>query len=105
MLPPLQPTTISSPMPSRLRTLYSPMAAAHLTLPEPMTSVTRLACAAFPTSRLHLAVQTLRQGQHVAAIGVRLVMHIVHDGTDEMPAEAPDGSLFPTAAQIRHRRL
>ena len=38
--PPLQPTTRSTRMPDSASTCATPMAAAHLTLPEPMTSVT-----------------------------------------------------------------
>ena len=41
MDPALQPTTMSRPMPSRVRTFWMPIAAAHLTLPDPITSATR----------------------------------------------------------------
>src|SRR5699024_6035387 len=43
-LPPLQPTTMSMSMPSRCSTFHMPRAAAHCTLPEPMTRATRLRC-------------------------------------------------------------
>jgi len=38
--PALQPTNMSMPMPARFKTLMRPSDAAHLTLPDPITTAT-----------------------------------------------------------------
>src|SRR5712691_1432514 len=103
MLPPLQPTTISTSMFSRRKTLRRPREAAHFTLPEPMTSATRLRSSLFSAMVFLLRIAS-RGGRHVAehlenareAGEIEDALHIRrHAGEAEIAA-------FP--ARLFHRR-
>src|SRR5436190_13665621 len=65
MLPALQPTSRSMSTPSRARTRTKPIAAAHLTLPAPMTTAIRLrVCMTFFSRELRAGMFDRARSKH-----------------------------------------
>src|SRR5947199_411853 len=129
MLPPLQPTTRSTPMPSRFSTFWRPRAAAHLTLPAPMTSaMRRFEGAAVPatgpstetTAPRPLFSTTIRivpsspilerddllhHPQAIPVLRVRVVFEPVDELLDHVPAEASGAALARRGIEPRERSV